>query len=61
MTGELLISMELEESVRRDHKGLGTSNRRFAFSNGMLEILYLRDREEAINGPAIVALCSRRV
>lgn len=51
-TGDLLVSMGLRESFSRDHKGQGTSNRRFEFSNGMLEILYLRDNEEANNGPA---------
>ena len=50
--GDLLVSMGLDESFSRDHKGQGTSNRRFAFSNGMLEILYVRDSEEANNGPA---------
>lgn len=51
-TGDLLVSMGLTESFSRDHKGQGTSNRRFEFSNGMLEILYVRDSEEANNGPA---------
>lgn len=51
-TGDLLVSMGLNESFSRDHKGQGTSNRRFEFSNGMLEILYVRDSEEANNGPA---------
>lgn len=50
--GDLLVSLGLNESFSRDHKGQGTSNRRFPFSNGMLEILYVRDREEANNGPA---------
>ncbi|NVK74162.1 MAG: hypothetical protein HWE24_11815 [Oceanospirillaceae bacterium] len=50
--GDLLVSMGLDESFSRDHKGQGTSNRRFAFSNGMLEILYVRDSEESNNGPA---------
>lgn len=50
--GDLLVSMGLEESFSRDHKGQGTSNRRFAFSNGMVEILYVRDSEESNNGPA---------
>lgn len=50
--GDLLVSLGLEESFSRDHKGQGTSNRRFEFSNGMLEILYVRDSEEANNGPA---------
>jgi hypothetical protein len=51
-TGDLLVSMGLKESFSRHHKGQGTSNRRFEFSNGMLEILYLRDTEECNNGPA---------
>jgi len=51
-TGDLLVSMGLKESFSRDHKGQGTSNRRFEFSNGMLELLYVRDRNEAENGPA---------
>ena len=50
--GDLLVSMGLNESFSRDHKGQGTSNRRFAFSNGMLEILYVRDSEESNSGPA---------
>jgi hypothetical protein len=51
-TGDALVSIGLNESFSRDHKGQGTSNRRFEFSNGMLEILFLRDYEEAYNGPA---------
>lgn len=50
--GDLLVSIGLSESFSRDHKGQGTSNRRFTFSNGMLELLYLRDSREANNGPA---------
>ena len=50
--GDLLLSMGLEESFSRNHRGQGTSNRRFEFSNGMLEILYLRDIDEANSGPA---------
>lgn len=48
--GDALVSLGLEESFRRDHKGQGTSNRRFVFSNGMLELLWLRDEEEANAG-----------
>jgi len=51
-TGDLLVSIGLNESFSRDHKGQGTSNRRFEFSNGMLEILYVRDSEESNNGSA---------
>ena len=50
--GALLVSLGLNESFSRDHKGQGTSNRRFEFSNGMLEILYVRNCEEASSGPA---------
>lgn len=50
--GDLLVSMGLKESFSRNHKGQGTSNRRFEFSNGMLELLYVRDSEESNNGPA---------
>ena len=51
-TGDLLVELGLEESFSRDHPGQGTSNRRFVFANGMLELLYVRDAEEAQNGPA---------
>jgi len=51
-TGDLLVSLGLNESFRRDHPGQGTSNRRFEFSNGMLEILYVRDEQECLTGPA---------
>jgi hypothetical protein len=59
--GDLLVSMGLEESFSRDHKGQGTSNRRFGFSNGMLEILYVRDSEESNNGPAKNLRFSERI
>jgi len=48
---DLLVSLGMEESFSRDHEGQGTSNRRFEFSNGMLEFLWVRDKDEAINGP----------
>ena len=50
--GDLLVYLGLEESFSRDHKGQGTSNRRFLFSNGMLELLYIRDKDESLAGPA---------
>lgn len=50
--GDLLTSLGFKESFSRDHKGQGTSNRRFEFANGMLELLYVRDSAEAENGPA---------
>ena len=48
---QLLIDFGLYEDFSRDHLGQGTSNRRFTFANGMLELLWLRDKEEAMNGP----------
>ncbi len=49
---DLLVSLGMVESFGRDHKGQGTSNRRFEFSNGMLEFLWVRDSQEAANGAA---------
>jgi len=51
IVADLLLSIGMEESFSRDHKGQGTSNRRFEFSNGMLELLWVRDAEEAASGP----------
>lgn len=48
---DLLVSLGMEESFSRDHQGQGTSNRRFEFSNGVLEFLWVRDVDEALNGP----------
>lgn len=49
---DLLLSLGMVESFSRTHQGQGTSNRRFEFSNGMLEFLWVRDPEEAMTGPA---------
>jgi len=48
----LLVELGLEESYSRLHEGQGTSNCCFKFSNSMMELLWLRDEEEANNGPA---------
>ena len=48
---DILLSLGMTESFSRNHEGQGTSNRRFEFSNGMLEFLWVRDKEEAVNGP----------
>jgi murein DD-endopeptidase MepM/ murein hydrolase activator NlpD len=48
----LLVELGLEESFSREHPGQGTSNRCFSFPNSKLELLWLRDEEEANNGPA---------
>lgn len=48
---DLLTELSLEDSYSRVHKGQGTTNRCFKFSNSMMELLWLRDSEEANNGP----------
>ena len=48
----LLAELGLEESYNRVHPGQGTTNRCFKFSNSMMELLWLRDEEEANDGPA---------
>ena len=58
---DLLVSLGMEESFGRKHEGQGTSNRRFQFSNGMLEFLWLRDADEATNGPGRNLLIPERV
>ena len=48
----LLSEIGLVEGTTNNHPGQGTANRRFFFSNTALELLYIRDAEEAANGPA---------
>ena len=48
---EQLLSIGLREGTRNKHEGQGTANRRFNFSNGTLELLWVHDEEEALNGP----------
>lgn len=48
---DLLSSIGMCEGKRNRHAGQGTSNRRFNFSNGTLELLWVHDEEEALNGP----------
>ena len=48
---DLLITLGMNESFGRDHPGQGTSNRRFELSNSMFEFLWVRDVDEANNGP----------
>jgi hypothetical protein len=57
---DALLSMGLQESFSRDHAGQGTSNRRFLLSNGMIEFLWVRDAQEAKNGPGRDLLFSQR-
>ncbi|MDJ0955355.1 MAG: hypothetical protein QNI91_00775 [Arenicellales bacterium] len=48
---ELLSEIGLTEGSPNDHPGQGTANRRFFFSNSMLELIYIRDAAEAASGP----------
>ncbi len=48
---ELFLALGMQEGTRNKHEGQGTSNRRFNFSNGTLELLWVHDAEEAIKGP----------
>lgn len=45
-----LSRLGLTEGTSNDHPGQGTANRRFFFSNSMLELLYVRDAPEATRG-----------
>ena len=42
-----LIDFGLHEGPPNQHPGQGTANRRFAFTNAMLELLWITDAEEA--------------
>ena len=46
-----LLESSFLEGSSNIHPGQGTANRRFYFSNGMLEFLWVRDADEAKNGP----------
>lgn len=48
---DLLVALGIQEGTRNKHEGQGTSNRRFNFSNSTLELLWVHDAKEAINGP----------
>ena len=50
--GDRLVKLGLREGEPNDHPGQGTANRRFYLRNAMLELIYIRDSEEALNGPA---------
>jgi len=57
---DLLLELGIKESFSREHPGQGTSNRRFEFSNGMLEFLFVRNSKEAQNGPGKDLLFTER-
>jgi hypothetical protein len=47
----LLSGLGVIEGATNNHPGQGTANRRFFFSNSMLELIYIRDIDEAKSGP----------
>jgi hypothetical protein len=56
----LLKEIGLVEGPASDHPGQGTANRRFFFANSMLELIYLRDVEQARRGPGSGLLFAER-
>ena len=57
----MLTEFGLVEGTRNDHPGQGTANRRYPLANTFLELLYIRDAEEAMNGPAGGLRCVERL
>lgn len=49
---DLLSDLGLVEASPNVHPGQGTANRRFKLSNTFIELIYIRDPDEAIAGPA---------
>jgi hypothetical protein len=50
--GDRLVALGLIEGTPNVHPGQGTANRRFFFANAMLELIYIRDGDEAAAGAA---------
>lgn len=50
--GDSLAALGLVEGTPNVHAGQGTANRRFFFANAMLELIYVRDEQEAAAGVA---------
>ena len=48
---ERLLAHGFQEGTGNTHPGQGTANRRVYFANGMVEFLWVRDADEANNGP----------
>lgn len=57
---DLLVSIGMVEATPNSHPGQGSANRRFFYSNGALEFLYVRDELEANNGPGSKMQLPRR-
>lgn len=50
--GDALLDAGLAEGRAHRHEGQGTANRRFFFSNAMLELLWIHNKREAHGDPA---------
>lgn len=50
--GERLVDLRFQEGSPNTHPGQGTANRRFFFSDTMIELLWVSDAEEAQRQPA---------
>jgi len=61
LIADRLQEIGLEEGVNRVHKGQGTANRKFNFSNGTLEFLYIHDEKEATTGAGKNLLLAERL
>ena len=48
--GDRLVDIGLVEGPSNIHPGQGTANRRFFCANTTIELLYISNREEAVNG-----------
>jgi hypothetical protein len=48
---EMLVLCGLHEGPANQHPGQGTANRRFAFCNAMIELVWVRDMREAQSQP----------
>ena len=57
---DLLLPLGMLEGTRNKHEGQGTSNRRFNFTNGTLEFLWIHDSKEATKGPGRDMFLSER-
>lgn len=55
-----LLEHGFQEGPGNTHPGQGTANRRFYFANGMLELIWVQDADEAKNGPGRSLLFSER-
>ena len=49
---DLLVEVGMVEGTPNSHPGQGTANRRFFFTDSMLELMYIRDSIESVSGTA---------